>query len=83
MEPEKSKSPITSKPAADKTMQGKSESVEDDKASLVKSTKLPSFMQRKTVATDEEEKEKLLLKQKALQMQRMSALLHKEADKKK
>ena len=83
MEPEKSKNPITSKPASGKAMHGKSETVEDDKAALVKAGKLPSFMQRKTVASDEEEKEKWLLKQKAMQMQKMSSLLYHEAEKKK
>jgi hypothetical protein len=83
MEPEKSKSPITTKPAAQTDALGKSETADDDKAGLIKAGKLPSFMQRKTVASDDEEKEKLLLKQKALQMQKASSSLFKEADKKK
>ncbi len=82
MEPEKSKPPIT-RTSPISTGNGKSESVDDDKASLVKATNLPSFMQRKTVATDEEEKEKLLLKQKALQMQKASSFLFQESEKKK
>lgn len=62
---------------------GKSETVDDDKASLVKAGKLPFLMQRKVVASDEEEKEKLLLKQKAVQMQKASSFLFKESESKK
>lgn len=63
MEPEKSKSPITSKHAFDKTMRGKGETVDDEKASLVKASKLPAYLQRRTITTDDEEKkEKELLK---------------------
>ncbi|HEX2394081.1 MAG TPA: hypothetical protein VHI78_01980 [Bacteroidales bacterium] len=82
MEPEKSKSPIP-KMTPLSPANGKSETVDDDKASLVKSGKLPFLMQRKVVASDEEEKEKWLLKQKAIQMQKVSSLLFNESEKKK
>jgi hypothetical protein len=83
MEPEKSKSPIITKMTPPSPANGKSETVDDDKASLVKAGRLPSFMQRKTVASDEEEKEKQLLNQKAHQMQKASSFLFKEAESKK
>lgn len=83
MEPEKSRSPIITRTTPPSPANGKSETVDDDKASLVKAANLPSFMQRKTVASDEEEKEKWLLKQKALQMQKASSFFFQESEKKK
>jgi hypothetical protein len=83
MEPEKSKPPLITKMTPPSPANGKSETVDDDKASLVKAGKLPFLMQRKVVASDEEEKEKLLLKQKAVQMQKASSFLFKESESKK
>lgn len=82
MEPEKTRPPLT-RITTPSPSNGKSETVDDDKASLVKAGKLPFSMQRKTVASDEEEKEKWLLKQKALQMQKASSFLFQESEKKK
>lgn len=83
MEPEKSRSPLITKITPPSPANGKSETVDDDKASIVKAGQLPFSMQRKTVASDEEEKEKWLLKQKAQQMQKASSFLFHEAEKKK
>ena len=62
MEPEKSKSPITSKHAFNKTTRGKSETVDDDKAALIKASKLPAYLQRRSITSDEEEKKEQELK---------------------
>lgn len=83
MEPEKSKPPLITRMTPASPANGKSETVDDEKAGLVKSGKIPFLMQRKTVASDEEEKEKLLLKQKAIQMQKASSFLFNESEKKK
>ncbi len=83
MEPEKSKPPLITRVVSPAHGNGKSVAVDDDKASLVKASKLPFPMQRKTVASEEEEKEKWLLKQKAIQMQKASTFLYKESDNKK
>jgi len=82
MEPEKSRSPLITRMTPASPANGKSETADDDKSSLVKAGKLPFLMQRKVVASDEEEKEKWLLKQKALQAQKASAFLFKESEKK-
>jgi len=86
MGPEKSKSLITSRQLSDTGTRGKGETVDDDKASLVKPAVLPFAMQRKVVASSEDnekEKEKLAMKQKASQMQRLSNALFNESEKKK
>jgi hypothetical protein len=83
MEPEKSKPPLITRAVSPAPGNGKSEVADDDKASLVKAGKLPFQMQKRVVASDEEEKEKWLMKQKALQMQKASAFLFQESDKKK
>lgn len=82
MEPEKSKASLTARPAAQAGPNSKSETVEDEKASLVKAGRLPAYLQRAAVVS-EEEKEKLILQQKAAQMQKLSSVLYKEAEKKK
>ena len=85
MEPEKSKSRTTSKQIIDKNSQGKSVTVDDEKASLIKAAVLPFAMQRKVVASsddDEKEKEKIMLKQKASQMQKLSYALFDKSEKK-
>lgn len=83
MEPEKSKLHITTKPAAQPGAGGKSETVEDDKAALVRGGRLPSYLQRAGSTAAEEEKEKMILKQKAIQLQRLSSTLFSESEKKK
>lgn len=62
MEPQKSHVTITSKNLA-KPGGGKSETVDEERAALVKPSKLPAYLQRRTITSDEEEKkEKELLK---------------------
>ena len=51
---------------------------EDEKASLVKPSQHPYIY--RTVAKDEDEREKMMLKQKAMQMQRNAALTFKAAE---
>lgn len=65
MEPQKSMATITTKPIS-KSGSGKGESVDEDRASLVKASKLPSYLQRRSAsAEDEEKKEKDLVNKKA------------------
>ena len=65
MEPEKSKAIITTKPAAQAGSSGKGETMEEERASLVKSSKLPSYLQRRTVAADDEERKEKEIANKA------------------
>jgi hypothetical protein len=68
------------RPARQNTTTGKSELVKDEKAALVRSSALPSFLLRKTVAMSEEEKEKKLLVIQRLKMQKQQASGYKNID---
>lgn len=56
---EKTKPPImTTKPQIPPSNQAKSQAIEDEKAALVKSGQLPSYMQRRAMSVDDEKKRK-------------------------
>lgn len=48
----------TTKPQTPPSNQAKSQAIEDEKAALVKSGKLPSYMQRRAMGVDDEKKRK-------------------------
>ena len=57
MQTEKSHTPTT-KSQTSPSNQAKSQTIEDEKAALVKSGQLPAYMQRRVISVDDEKKRK-------------------------
>ena len=65
MHAEKKTSTITTKTAGAGTG-GKGETINEERAALVRSTQLPSYLQRRGVSAEEEEKKKDIMRKHAL-----------------